>query len=81
MNSSVQEMKMIFLKILNFRLVGQPEYTIVEERLPLIHSFPCRQLSLSEQLLQSIQAKIWKITLFLWLRDYHKVCYDLVFHR
>ena len=74
MNSSVQEIKIIFLKILNFRLIGQPEYTIVEERFLLIHSFLCRQLSLSEQLLQSIQAKIWKITLFLWLRDYHKVC-------
>ena len=74
MNSSVQEIKIIFLKILNFRFIGQPEYTIVEERFSLSHSFLCRQLSLSEQLLQSIQAKIWKITLFLWLRDYHKVC-------
>ena len=74
MNSSVQEIKIIFLKILNFGLIGQPEYTIVEERFSLIRSFLCRQLSLSEQLLQSIQAKIWKITLFLWLRDYHKVC-------
>lgn len=74
MNSLVQEIEIIFLKILNFRLFGPSEYTIEEERFPLIHSFPCRQLSLSEQLLQSIQAKIWKITLFLWLRDYHKVC-------
>lgn len=38
MNSSVQEIKIIFLKILNFRLIGQPEYTINCRRKIFINS-------------------------------------------